>query len=218
VIDHILKHGQITTEDLKNLGYDHPPRAARDVREQGIPLVTTRVLNSEGRRIGAYTFGNPEDLIPGLLGRSPMSKRFKNQMLETYGTRCAIDGHEYADRYLQPDHRVPVEVGGDTTDDKRDPADYQMLCASCNRAKSWSCEACDNIEAKDLAVCRTCYWASPADYSHVAMVPERRATVVWQGHDELKEYQALAKEARQAKRPVSELIKLLLRRPLKRQG
>ena len=34
VIDHILKHGFITTEDLeKTYGYNHPPRAARDVRE-----------------------------------------------------------------------------------------------------------------------------------------------------------------------------------------
>ena len=34
VIDHILKRGHITTEELKNkYGYDHPPRAARDVRE-----------------------------------------------------------------------------------------------------------------------------------------------------------------------------------------
>ena len=33
VIDHILKHGHITTEELKNLyGYDHPPRAARCAR------------------------------------------------------------------------------------------------------------------------------------------------------------------------------------------
>lgn len=33
VIDHILKHGHITTEELKTeYGYDHPPRAARDVR------------------------------------------------------------------------------------------------------------------------------------------------------------------------------------------
>lgn len=38
VIDHILKHGFITTEDLSTTyGYDHGPRAARDVREQGIP-------------------------------------------------------------------------------------------------------------------------------------------------------------------------------------
>ena len=41
VIDHILKNGFITTEDLeKEYGYSHPPRAARDVRETGIPLET----------------------------------------------------------------------------------------------------------------------------------------------------------------------------------
>lgn len=38
VLDHILEHGHITTEELKNrYGYNHPPRAARDVREHGIP-------------------------------------------------------------------------------------------------------------------------------------------------------------------------------------
>ena len=32
VIDHILKHGFITTEELEQkYGYKHPPRAARDV-------------------------------------------------------------------------------------------------------------------------------------------------------------------------------------------
>lgn len=37
VIDHILTHGYVTTEELKEqYGYNHPPRAARDVREQGI--------------------------------------------------------------------------------------------------------------------------------------------------------------------------------------
>ncbi|HNU03736.1 MAG TPA: HNH endonuclease, partial [Anaerolineae bacterium] len=55
VIDHILTHGHITTEELKELyGYNHPPRAARDVREQGIPLETFRVTGSDGRKIGAY--------------------------------------------------------------------------------------------------------------------------------------------------------------------
>lgn len=41
VIDHILEHGFITTEELKETyGYNHPPRAVRDVREHGIPLET----------------------------------------------------------------------------------------------------------------------------------------------------------------------------------
>ena len=40
VINHILKHGSITTDDLKEqYGYDHPPRAIKDVSDQGIPLV-----------------------------------------------------------------------------------------------------------------------------------------------------------------------------------
>lgn len=39
VIEHILEHGHITTEELeRDYGYNHPPRAARDVREAGIPL------------------------------------------------------------------------------------------------------------------------------------------------------------------------------------
>lgn len=58
VIDHILKHGFITTEELKdNYGYNHPPRAVRDVRENGIPLETFRVTGSDGRKIAAYRFG-----------------------------------------------------------------------------------------------------------------------------------------------------------------
>lgn len=58
VIDHILKYGFITTEDLKDkYGYNHPPRAIRDVREHGIPLITYRVEGSDGRKIGAYKFG-----------------------------------------------------------------------------------------------------------------------------------------------------------------
>lgn len=52
VIEHILKHGLVTTEELEQqYGYKHPPRAARDVRESGIPLETFRVKNKEGRSI-----------------------------------------------------------------------------------------------------------------------------------------------------------------------
>ena len=69
VIDHILKHGHITTEELSDkYGYDHPPRAARDVREEGIPLETFRVTGSHGRKIGAYKFGDPKDIKEGRLG------------------------------------------------------------------------------------------------------------------------------------------------------
>jgi hypothetical protein len=50
VINHIMKHGFITTEDLETTyRYNHPPRAARDVREAGIPLITFNVKSKGGK-------------------------------------------------------------------------------------------------------------------------------------------------------------------------
>ena len=44
VVDHILEHGFIATDELEQIyGYMHPPRAVRDVREQGIPIETYRI-------------------------------------------------------------------------------------------------------------------------------------------------------------------------------
>ncbi|MDO5113777.1 MAG: hypothetical protein Q4E67_05330 [Planctomycetia bacterium] len=63
VIQHILKHDYITSEEIKNVyGYNHPPRAIRDVREHGIPLVTYRVTGNDGRKIAAYKFGDNQEL------------------------------------------------------------------------------------------------------------------------------------------------------------
>ena len=51
VINHILRKGFITSQELKDLyGYNHPPRAIRDVRERGIPIITSRVRGADGRR------------------------------------------------------------------------------------------------------------------------------------------------------------------------
>lgn len=51
VIDTILDKGFCSTEDLKNGGYEHAPRAARDVRELGIPLDTFKIKDSNGKNI-----------------------------------------------------------------------------------------------------------------------------------------------------------------------
>ena len=79
VINHILEHGQITTEDLKDIyGYNHPPRAIRDVREQGIPVTTFRVTGSDGRKIAAYKFGDPSEIrATQLSGRTAFSAKLK---------------------------------------------------------------------------------------------------------------------------------------------
>lgn len=54
ILEHILQHGFVTTEDIEGYGYKHPPRAARDVREQGVLLETFQVKNAQGKTIAAY--------------------------------------------------------------------------------------------------------------------------------------------------------------------
>ena len=63
VIDHILAHGQITTEDLKDIyGYSHPPRAVKDVTDLGIPIERFKAKGKDGRTIAAYRFGDQSNL------------------------------------------------------------------------------------------------------------------------------------------------------------
>ncbi|WP_363102339.1 hypothetical protein [Halothiobacillus sp. 15-55-196] len=75
----MLEHGQITTEELKNTyGYNHPPRAIRDVREQGIPIEMFRVTGSDGRKIAAYKFGDPSRVRSAQLsGRTAFSANLR---------------------------------------------------------------------------------------------------------------------------------------------
>jgi len=211
VIDHILEHGFITTEELeKKYGYNHPPRAARDVRESGIPLLTTRVKSSDGRNIAAYKFGDLSKITKDrLAGRTIFSKDFSRELYDIGGKKCRICFGAFELRYLQVDHRVPYEVAGDTVEE-RDSADYMMLCVSCNRSKSWSCEHCENWTGqKSIDVCLTCYWASPENYSHVAMQPIRRADLVWQD-DQVRVYEILKQVAKKLGVPLPEYIKKTL--------
>ncbi len=87
VIEHILQHGQITTEELKEkYGYNHPPRAVRDVREHGISVETFRVTGSDGRKIAAYRFGDIKQARTGKLkGRTVLSKKLKEALLVKHG-------------------------------------------------------------------------------------------------------------------------------------
>ena len=159
VIDHILKHGYVTTEELRTLyGYDHPPRAARDVRENGVPLETYRIKSEQtGRRIGAYRFADPNEIRRGRIGgRRAFSKTFRDALIERYDSREAITGEQMDARYLQIDHRVPYEVAGEDVHNEKNLEEYMLLDASSQRAKSWSCEQCHNWQEKrDVAVCRS---------------------------------------------------------------
>lgn len=212
VIDHILKHGHITTQELKDkYGYDHPPRAARDVREQGIPLETFSIKGSHGRPVAAYRFGDLSQIKAGKLGgRRAWPKEFKQLLIDRAGSRCGVCLTEYEARYLQIDHCVPYEVAGHAAV-ALDPRDFMLVCGSCNRAKSWSCEHCRNWQKDHLPeVCRTCYWASPDNYAHVALRLIRRLDLTWT-EVEVPDYEKLVALSKHARKQLPDFVKGVLR-------
>jgi HNH endonuclease len=217
VIDHILAHGFITTEDLeKTYGYNHPPRAARDVREAGIPLETFKIKSQDGKSIASYQFGELASLQTSrVAGRITFSKDFKHILFVACGGHCQVCNGQFEERYLQIDHRVPYEVGGDVID--RAIAHFMLLCGSCNRAKSWSCEHCDNWKTeKQASVCMQCYWGNPENYNHIAMEKVRRLDMQWNG-DETEYYDALKIIADHHNIELPELIKQLIEERIQRK-
>ncbi|MCH8317549.1 MAG: HNH endonuclease [Bacteroidetes bacterium] len=211
VIDHIIKHGFITTEDLETTyGYSHPPRAARDVRETGIPLETFKVKSKSNKSIAGYRFGNISKLQKNrVAGRILFPKKFKKELYMSGNGRCFICNGEFEERYLQVDHRVPYQVGGDIAKERK-TEDFMLLCASCNRAKSWSCEHCDNWKkTKKPSICMECYWGSPLNYHHIALKELRRLDLQWLG-DEVKYYDAIKIIAEQNEIELPDFVKAII--------
>lgn len=216
VINHILKYGFVTTQELKDrYGYNHPPRAVRDVKENGIPIDMFRVEGTDGRKIAAYRFGDPNKSRFGKFsGRTAFTKDLKQALIEKYGSRCAIYREPFGERELQIDHRIPFEVTGDIADGKQDPEDFMLLCISANRAKSWSCEHCVNwLEQKDVNICQSCYWAYPENYTHIAMFQARRLDIIWTD-TEIEVYNKLKKKTEELHQEMPTYIKKIIERDL----
>lgn len=210
VLEHILKHGYVTTAELESLyGYKHPPRAARDVREQGIPLETFKVKDVNGRTIAAYRFGDLSQIQTAKLGgRKVFPKELKTALYESSQGKCAVCNTHYEERYLQIDHRIPYEVSGDSQEIT--VHEFMLVCGSCNRAKSWSCEHCHNWQVlKQPDICLTCYWANPLDYQHIALQQTRRVDLTFD-ENEIPLYEQLKTQADLQGQNVSEVIKAIL--------
>ena len=193
VLDFLTEHGSITTEDIEELGYMHPPRAIRDVREEGIPL-DTKFISKDGKRMAQYTFGDISKIENNKLGgRQVFSKKFKAELISLYGSKCNLTMETYQPKYLQIDHRIPYEVAGEMSGDERTLDKFMLLSGAAQRQKSWECEHCENLKTiKDIKICQTCYWAYPESYSHVALRNEKRLDLVFQDDektllDEIKE-------------------------------
>jgi hypothetical protein len=213
VVEHILKYGYITTEDLREqYGYDDPRRAIQDARDQGIPIISYRVQSSTGKSIAAYKFNLGGGTNEGNIGgRQGFSKKFKNSLLEVYGNHCALCNGVFSPRELQIDHRVPYKIAQDSAPAVSGTIGYMLLCGSCNRKKSWACEHCPNWIVEDEKICLSCYWAYPTAYEHVATVPERRVDIVWSGA-EIEHYELLQVSADQASSTVAQHIKNLIKK------
>jgi len=220
VVEHILKHGYITTEDLENYGYKHPPRAARDVREAGIPLKTFRVRSSDGSRtIAAYKFGDLTEIRKGRLqGRKVFPRKLKKSLYEASNGKCAICSGHFEIRYLQIDHRIPYEIAGDIDANREDLSSFMLLCGSCNRAKSWSCEHCPNWDSKSAEKCLGCYWAFPENHTHVALMDVRRIDILFAGSDEVEVYERLKEQAGEKGSAIPDYVKRVLEKFVKKNA
>ena len=62
-----------------------------------------------------------------LAGRKVFSKEFKRLLVERSGCKCGVCLTDYEARYLQVDHRVPYEVGGEGGGE-RSPNEFQLIC------------------------------------------------------------------------------------------
>lgn len=169
-----------------------------------------RIQGGDGRSIAAYKFADLSKIEQFKLGgRQVFSKQIRKSLYEMQDGRCGICYQHYEERYLQVDHPVPYEVAGDSAcADESNLSAFLLICASCQRSKSWTCEHCANWQGKkNVDLCRSCYWASPQSYAHIALEAIRREVLIWKGVD-VKQYERIAKEARKAKLPVAEYIRL----------
>jgi 5-methylcytosine-specific restriction endonuclease McrA len=210
LLELIVELGEVTTEQLtEQYGYNHPPRAKKDATDLGFPVVSRGVRSADGsRRISAYRLDLDAELVEGRAGRKVIPKALRDELLRRANGRCANCGGAFADRALQVDHRVPFEIAGER--DTLSIDEFQMLCGSCNRSKSWTCETeCPNWVERDPRICSTCVWASPEDYQHVATRQRRQVTLTWDG-DDVATFDVLKVAADQQQIEVADYLRGLL--------
>ncbi|AIK84044.1 hypothetical protein CGLAR1_01900 [Corynebacterium glutamicum] len=176
----ILERGSMTTSDLEDEGYKHAPRAVADLRDAGIEVEMEMepYIDQKGfpKRRARYKI---VAIDPLKKARRAVPKRLADQIKAP--NHCEVCG---ATPPLQVDHRVPFAIGGETHPHIIE--EFMPLCPSCNRSKSWTCENCPNWEIKDLDTCRSCMWASPSKYDHIAMKQVRQARVTIDTPTEVK--------------------------------
>lgn len=137
VLDAIVKNGKVSMEEITAAGYAHAARAVADVRDLGYVLKNSVGRDHNGRRMAVYALDIEACTGSGTRARQNISKSLKEAVLTNASHRCEICSAEHN---LQADHRVPYRVQEGTGEAN----EFQALCGSCNRSKSWACEHCEN--------------------------------------------------------------------------
>lgn len=206
VVDTILAKGFMNTAELSDAGYEHPPRAAQDVRELGIPLLSP-LAPVDGRNIAHYRFPGRVALDRDATGRRKPPPSLKQELIDAHGPVDMFSGTELPVSMLEVDHRIPFAVLPDS-DDSLNPDDFMLVSGSMNSTKSRECQRCPNWTQRDPATCETCYWAIPdRDYKHVATLPLRRPDIAWTGDAEVNDFETLLSRARAQGLTMSEFLK-----------
>ena len=157
----------VSTETLTSkYGYNQPPRAARDVRELGFNLKSTVGRTQDGRRMAVYSIDN-FDSFSAKEGRQLFAKQEKTALFSRHSGKCFYCSGGFSSSELQIDHRIPFEIVGNKLHAEEGLDALILVCSSCNRSKSWSCESCENFSKKNEDQCRKCYWFDPDNYLHV---------------------------------------------------
>jgi len=215
VVKEIIENGSVTTERLADLGYEHAPRAVRDVREAGIPITTLRVLSTKThRKIASYVFGDIESIqYFKSEGRRTFTKAFKEELFNKQSGKCAICNMEFDEKLLQIDHRIPYEYMGDARSLTPKIDDFMLLCGECNKKKDQATiEGCSKtcFLTKDIKIIRSCYWSSPENYTHICMKPIRRMEITWFGNEDVSDYDEINEQALHQNKTVQEIVKHII--------
>ena len=139
------------------------------MRERGFQLETLYYKADNGRAMAVYVLGDfvQTQKQTKSHGRMAINSKIKKELLKKHGNICSIWLEKIPAEELQVDHRIPFEIAGEV-DEIGNYESYMLVSASENRQKSWTCEHCNNWQVKNKNTCKTCFWAYPENYTHVA--------------------------------------------------
>ena len=123
VLEYLLKKGEVSTYQLGKLGYDQPPRAAMDLKDIGVKLVTKSSKHPKtGNRMVIYMLDDDQSntFAPG---RKAFPKNFKQEIIDRDDSKCILCDKLYSSRFLQIDHKIPFILGGE--DEELNSDDFQ---------------------------------------------------------------------------------------------